>query len=505
MIFTFFFIFSFSVKHEEVLYAMFVRPYRNPLEMYPFSYLPLCISQPVPGFFSSESYKCQKPIAKIPSNRFIPPQSWCTTELTPDSRSFLSFLLTEQYQIIFKSGNQSTFCQLGSTNGMIYTHFNFVYLKTLEDFTLANVIPSNLINISEHFLGFTYETSFISTPKTPPERPIMFSFIIGAFLVVIILILALTLPNSSKRSYITVSRVPGHSFSLVILCGSGAGILIAIIYFIIMNCSENNKEFEKSDLIIPEIISAFTTSVVTSILCGIWRLHDVASALYFAPLLFPSLSVAILFTVQWISVSVDSCLIVPLNFIFYVIVTIVFIMIPTNLAGSLITAALFKPRVHTSQKLKIAVRRLSRSRRNFITVTNSLMFCLTFPFFQVITDSVEYDRNIPLDTITFNLFLITYLLSGIACGIASIGIKCEKETDWAWFSFISASGGSVAIWIISYFWSALVLKQTSTLQMSYYPMVTLLICIALALISGTISVLTSQICIYFKGVPVKRS
>ncbi|OHT01293.1 hypothetical protein TRFO_31923 [Tritrichomonas foetus] len=498
-----FFLFTNSVKHNEHLYASFVRPPKNPLEIYPFSFLPLCISEPVPGFLPESSRKCKKPIVDVPSNHFIPPQTWCTTELNPESRNFLNFLLSNQYQLLFNSGGQSASCFLGPNEYSIFTHFNFVFLKTLNEFSLAKIIPSNLINISEQFLGFTYETSFISTPRVAHEHPIINSFIIGAFCVAVILFIALLIPAHGKHTYIIVTRMPSHTFPLVVMCGSGSGILGLSLTLRACFKVINGQDFSKYEFIIPLIISAFTTSVVTSMLCAIWRLKDVASALYFAPLLFPSICVALLFTVQWISVSVESCISIPLNYIFYFIVTVVFVMIPTNLIGSLITAAIFRPRFHSTQKVKIAVRRFSRSRRHFMTTANSLIFFLTFPIYQLVTDNVEYGK-IPLSNLTTYLFIITYILSAVVVGISTISIKCEKEGDWAWFSFLSSAGASVSIWIISNFWSVFVLGQTSTLQVTLYPTFTALICIGLALLSGSISVLTSQVWIVLKGIPMKK-
>lgn len=502
----FFLYFIAPVKQSSFLYQLYVRPMKNPLETYPFSFLPLCISDSVPGFLSTQSHKCKKAIVDVPSNHFLPPQTWCTTELNPESRLFLNFLLTKHYQLVFSDDNYLVFSYLGPSEWLVYTHFNFVFLKTLEDFSLAKVVSSNPINISEQFLGFTYETSFISTPRLPTEHSVFNGFVIGAFCVVIIILLGIHMPVSGKQSYVVLARSPNHSFSIVILCGSGAGLIAFLISYQIVSIFIPLHPFSKMSLIIPQLVSAFVTSVVTSILCGVWKLRDVASALYFAPILFPSILVILIFTVQWISVSVNSCTTIPLNYIFYFIVTVVFIMIPTNLVGSLITAVLFKPKHHFSKKVKVSAFHLTKSRRNFLTISNSLLFCLWFPLFQIFDDKLQ-TLNFYTGKHTFSMimFPITAVLASFAAGVASNGIKLESDGDWALFSFMSSAGSSFVIWLVSFIRSCIIKGQKSTVQITLYPTVLALVCIAHALMTGSISVMTSQLMITLTGIPIKRT
>lgn len=496
----------FSVKQSMPLYETCVRPMKNPLETYPFTFLPLCISDPVPGFISTQSSKCKKAIADVPSDHFLPPQTWCTTELDPESRLFLNFLLTKRYQLVFSDNQYVVFSNLGPSEWLIYTHFNFVFLKTLDEFSLVKVVSSNPINISEQFLGFTYETSFISSPRQPSENPVFKAYVVGYFCVVIIILLGIQMPASGKQYYSVLSRYPNHSFSIVILCGSGAGLAAFLISYQIVSIFIPFHPFQKKSIIIPQIASSFVTSIVTSILCGVWRLRDVASALYFAPIFFPSILVLLIFTVQWISVSVDSCTTIPLNCIFYFISTVVFIMIPTNFIGSLMTAILIKPKRHTSKKVKIPTFHLTKSRRYFLTLTNSLLFFLWFPLFQIFDEKLQYfNFNSTRSTLPYILFPITATLASIAAGIVSIGIKLENEGDWALFSFISSAGSSVVIWTVSFIWSAIIKGQKSTVQITIYPTLLALICIAHALITGSISVLASQVVITLTGIPLRRS
>lgn len=497
--------FTVSAKQNIHLYETCVRPMKNPLESYPFTFLPLCISDPVPGFVSKQSRKCKKAIIDVPSDHFLPPQTWCTTELNPESRLFLNFLLTKQYQLVFSDNNYVVFSNLGPSEWLIYTHFNFVFLKTLEEFSLVKVVSSNPINISEQFLGFTYETSFISTPRQSEENLVFKGYVIGSFCVVIIILLGIQMPVSGKQSYTIVSRYPNHSFSIVILCGSGAGLAAFLISYQIVSIFIPFHPFKKKSIIIPQIASSFMTSIVTSILCGVWKLRDVASALYFAPIFFPSVLVVLIFTVQWISVSVDSCTTVPLNLIFYFIATVVFVMIPTNFIGSLITAFLFKPRRHNSRRVKLPAFHLTKSRRYFLTFTNSLLFFFWFPLFQILDEKLQYyNFSLSKGTLPYILFPITATLASIAAGIVSNGIKLENEGDWALFSFISSAGSSVVIWIVSFIWSAIFKGQKSTVQITLYPTLLALVCIAHALVTGSISVLTSQLMITLTGIPIRR-
>lgn len=503
----FFINFIFSVQQSMPLYELYVRPKKNPLETYPFSFLPLCISDSVPGFYPKQSHKCKKSIVDVPSNHFLPPQTWCTTELDSDIRLFLNFLLSKHYQLVFCDDNYVTFSNLGPSDWLIFTHFNFVFLKTLEDFSLARVVPSNPINISEQFLGFTYETSFISTPRQPSEHSVFKAYVVGYFCVVIMILLGIHIPFSGKQPYTVLARYPNHSFSIVILCGSGAGLTAFLISYQIVSIFVPLHPFRYKSIVIPQMTSAFMTSIVTSILCGVWKLRDVASALYFAPIFFPSILILLVFTVQWISVSVNSCTTIPLNLIFYFIASVVLIMIPTNFVGIVITAILFKPKHHNSKKVKVSAFRLTKSRRDFLTISNSLLFFLWFPLFQILDDKVQYFKlfnknNDPLPSI---LFPITATLASITAGIVSNGIKLENDGDWALFSFMSSAGSSAVIWTVSFINSAIVKGQKSTVQITLYPILLLLVCIAHALISGSLSVISSQLMITWAGIPVRKS
>lgn len=500
-----FFQFALQNRHGQILYALYVRPAKNPLESYPFTYLPLCISEPVPGFSPIETYKCKRSVVDVPLNRFLPPQTWCTTELNQDSRLFLGFLLNKRYQLLFTDDNRQVSSNLGPTNYSVFTHFNFVFLKTLNEFTLNKVVSSNPINITEQFLGFTYETSFISTSAPPADMTIIKSFLIGSLCAIIIILIALLNPSQRKHSYITVARYPNHSFPLVIACGSGVGLITFFTVLIVIMAIHPHSVIKIRYIIISEMASAFVTSVITSMLCGVWKLHDVASALYFAPLFFPTIFVVLIFTVEWISVSVDSCSVIPLNYIFYFIVSVVFVMIPTNLIGSLITAALFKPKRHLSRKVKLSIHRFSRSRRHYLTVANSLIAFIIFPVLQIIIQKLQYGTmNYHYDSPTMIMFPFVILLASVASGIASIAIKCESDGDWALFSFFSAAGSTIAVWFVSIIRSAIFEGQKSTLQFTLFPTLAGLLCLILALMIGSMSVLTSQLWISYKGIGVRK-
>ena len=486
---------------HELLYGGFVRSQRNPLERYPFRYLRLCISDPVPDFEVVGSYKCYKPLMEVSSNRMLPPQTWCTSQISNETRSFLLFLLSKGYDLVYFSGGTRASAPLGATIYSLYTHFNFVYLKTLDDFSLYKIVASNAVNVSEPYIGFTYETTFVSTPRIQQQHPVLLSFMIGMLSASVLGCIAVLFPSRfAKPLHVSISRIPNHSFILVVISGSGAGVIAFLATAAAMALRlERLKNMRWLWFLIPEIGAALASSIVTSVLCGIWNVRDVASALYFAPLLFPSLVLALLFSAQWMSVGVESCMSISLTYVLYYIVIIVFVKIPVNLIGSLLCAAVIRPTPPKTKRMSVITRRVTRDRKMYLSYANSMLFVLIFPIAQHIVGMIDTGPS-GLDTTIYIVFCASWLILCIAVGVNSMSVRFEKDSDWALFAFFSTGGTGFVLWLVLNVWSVLQ-GHTSTLHFTLFPVLTGIACAAIGIASGTVSVISCITWMVLVGTP----
>lgn len=458
----------------------------------------------MPNFTYKNQKICHIKIAEISSENALSTRKWCSSAISNESIPFYTYLLSKKYQIGFLAGGERAICDLGPNETQIYSHFNFVFMNSGDQFSLAKVLPSNPVNITSKSIDFTYETSYTSLKRLQYVHPIVHSYLIGAVFISIFGLVLSLFPNLFSKTYLKVlSRIPTHQYILVILCGAGAGVCgFSLSLLGLCFCGYQLFTMNMYFYIIPVFFSALCSSFVTTLLCSLWKLNDAASALYFAPLFYPSCAIALLFSVQWIAVGVHSCISVPLGAIFYIILLVVLVKIPTNLVGCLIMVSVLKLKKHTSTKVSVPVQRITRNRRHFFSASNSILFFLAYPIQQPIVDSIV-NGKIQFEYQTAFLFCMIWLIMSICIGILCLGVRFERDNDWATFSFFSSAGGSIAIWCIANIWDAFIEHRTSTLHMTMHPVITAVVCVALALARGCISVLSSICWIAAKGKSVK--
>jgi hypothetical protein len=316
----------------------------------------------------------------------------------------------------------------------------------------------------------------------------------------VVFLILLVKPDFLGRPIISVvATIPSHNFLVVILAGAGSGFLMFALALLVMNCL--GVEWFSSWWIgfaVPDAASSIATGSVTSLICTLLRLKDVASALYFAPLIFPAVTLAIVFSVQWIPICVGSCLAMPMKAIFVYVVTAVFVKLPVNLFAGLTTgSAITSPPYHTLRS--IHTRRLIGSRRIFLSAANCLLFFLIWPLVKQFADAhidfQEWKLFVP--------YIPLWVLASVCIGIASLGLA--DAVDWALFAFVSAAGSGLVVWIVLFVHAVCVEKMRGTLQLSMHTAVTALICIGLSLSAGSISVVAAVLWIIATGVTSKSS
>lgn len=489
-----------SIIRKDILYASDTHPAANPLEIYPVSHLPICISSPVPDFVTETCTKCRLAIAEIVSNCTIPKQNWCTTKLNNETRATLKMSLKKHFNLVFQMGGERAFCVLGPTEDSIYTHFHFVVYDNPIEFSLQKVVTSDPMSVNNQFLSFSYEVTFVSSPRIVQTNPFIHYFlIIGLILVCFMFILTIWPEIFMYPRFSVVTWVPSHPFLFILLCGSGTGIVGFILTFIVMIVSGYNVlSHSLLFLLIPCVIYGLFSSFTTAVLCKWWGLNDVASALFFAPLFFPICSFAILVLVQWLSIMEESCIALSVSDLMYIFMAILLVIMPSNFIGGLLSLGLMRKKTYKNERYHIISRGFVRNRRRFISAANTLLFIFAFPIQQDIVKSVLYGR-IEVSNRAFVLFTALWTLTSISIGISSLGIRMERENDWAIFSFAASSGSTFILWVITIVWDLVVEGRWGLLHSTLYPSITGVLCIALGLASGSVSILSAVLWIKFKG------
>jgi hypothetical protein len=320
-------------RHSVSLYGIFIRPHQNPLELYPLTHIPLCITDPIPGTDTFTPHKCKRRLMTIPSLEPTESAAWCTTFFTPEIRTQIQRLFSRDFELAFDSKSQISTTRLGPKASMLYTHFTFTFFPHKRDFFLLNVTGTSPQNISRPSITFTYQFVFTDSISPPSKKASLefFFWIAGIFLFFVTLLIIK--PNFlSKPLNCVVATVPSHNFLMVVLTGAGAGVfafILAIVTMTILNIEWMNSWW--IGLSIPDAASSLANGLITSLICTWLRLKDVASALYFAPLLFPVIILTVSFSVLWIPICLGSCLALPMKAIFVYILAAIFVKLPINL------------------------------------------------------------------------------------------------------------------------------------------------------------------------------
>lgn len=494
---------SVAASNKNDVFSTFVRPEYSPLEIYPTSRVPLCISSPMPGFDPMVLHKCKCRIMTASKPPTASAKPWCTTSLTNNTRELLEEQLYNKYELSFTGGERSAYTSLGPNNYSVFSHFLFTFYDSNDQLSLIKVTGSEPVNITQNAIQFVYETKIVNTMYPVHYHPTLFRYMIAIIFLLIVFGIFIFNPDLINKSPMTVlSTIPSHNFLIVVVCGAGCGVFMFVFSIIVMSCL-GITWYNSWGLgfVVPSALSSITTGIVTSIVAAYCHLKDLASALYFAPLLIPSIALAIFFSVQWIPICVESCLTLPARILIIFIVTVVFVKLPLNLISGLLTATIFKiPSYHSLTS--ITARKIISSRRIFLTFANCIMFFIMFPMAQHVMKTYhhgldEYDWHLML------FFLPIWVLTSALIGISSIPLS--DAVDWANFAFVSASGSGLIMWIVFLFSGLFAEKMKGTLQMSMNASITLIVSIVLSFTSGGISSLAAVIWLGVKGTPAKSS
>ena len=478
------------------LYALFVRPEKNPLEVYPCSRLPLCICNPLPGFDQVADSKCKRMLMRVSK---VTRGRWCTSPLDEQKRGTLAELLAQKYELGFESGSGMAVSKLGPDNSSVYSHMLFKFVDT----TLVRVVPSKPVNLNTSGINFTYEVNFVGYEPPAHRHVSIGKFCLFCYVLFVALFVFLVKPELCAKPTVQVlATIPSYNFLVVVLSGAGAGayfFVVALILMYFMHIDVTASWWKGFG--IPGTMSSVATGCVTSLICSLLRLKDVASALYFAPLLFPSIVLAILFSVQWIPICVGSCLTLPMKAIFAFLIVSVFVKLPINLIAGLVTGSVCRPVPYVSLR-SVNVRCLLPSRRLFLTIANFLLFCVAYPLVRHLLRgfSVGIDGR---DWTMLVAYMPLWILSSVCVGLASMAMA--DAVDWAVFAFMSSAGCGVMTWVVTMIYSAMFDGMTGTLQLSMHAAILSLLCIGLSLSGGCISVLAVVVWLIGTGKPSKNS
>ena len=508
----FFNLFSFSfcskkhVNKNYTLRMLYIRPKNNHFEVYNPSQLPLCISNLEQKTKDEEKFfKSTKDVMDIDEKLFFQEKSICTTNLSTYQINLLKNYFVRNYEMCFDVNYSYGCTPLFSDDCFIYTRYAFKLHKNQKGrIRIQKIDPGNPLN-------FTDQTSFNISflfEQIPEFIPLTFSqkernFYAIVICVLIIFFVMLIKPSFTSRPInAVVSTVPQHSYILVMLCGAGCGVVTFLVALgLVLWFKQDALNSWWLIFAFPAASSSLVNSIVTTILCIVWRLKDVASAHYFAPLLVPAITLFIIFSVEWIPVCVGTCLSFPLKAIFYFIIAVIFVKLPVNLAASLMMGAIIN--INNFHHLSsIPVRRIINSRRIFMVVSNCLVFIIIFPFSQLLEKFLDYGiANIEWKAVL--LFVPIWLFACICIGLNSLSLGDAE--DWAMFAFLGSGGSGLVYWIVRYVMDLFSFGTSGTLQMSLQTALSAMGSLVLTLAGGSISVLAALTWILIQGSPAKSA
>ena len=492
---------------ETIISGLYYHSKYNSFENFPFGSLPLCINQPYlfPIGNNNDNHinKCNVHLFLPSKNQSDNYQNWCSFNLTEDNRSEIEDLLGEKTSLVFKAGKSYSSVPLGPSNSTIYTDFQFTLAGNDNNFDLFSIQPSNAVNIKADSLTFTYSFFFTEPISNPMIHQTIIRFFIGIFAILLIILIIILQPQIiHEPDPISVPIIPQNTYVYVEFVGAGIGVLFS--FFTYLYFDYTNIDWKTSYIygcLIPFFISAVSSSLVTSITCSIWRVKDIGSALYFMPLIFPSILLAIIFSFIWIPLSIGACVSISLRSIFFLIFTVIFIKLPVNLFVSIIISHIYTPPPYHSY-MNINMIKFTHSKMVFSIFSNALVFLVLYPPFQGTFTSFLNDYSIKTWQ-TVLLFIPLWMLACFCSGIASIP-HCD-EANWASGTFSSSAGSGIVIWLVTNVNECFVKHRTSFLQQIKFSSITAIVCIAIALSSGGLSVLSALWWIMKRGSPAKNA
>lgn len=495
-----------SLAKSEVYYLKTIRfrPIANTFEVYPIQKLPLCFAT-LNDYSKLDFHDCVKHILKFDINDITEnkPISWCSSQIDDLKREQILYFLKRRYLIEFKVGSKSASAFIGPNETHIYSSYVFGLSKDKNNiYKLQEVDGGDPKSVNSSNIDITYSFRFVETKKVEIKSSDTV-YLITMALMLSVLFLLLIKPNFSLHPVsAVVSTVPLNTYMLVIICGAGIGVLFYIltllaIAFVVPTLLK--KPFMV--FVVPAALSSLASSIVTSILCSIWRLRDMASASYFAPLLLPALTLAFVFSVQWIPICVGACFSIPLKAIFYFFFSSMLVKIPINLIFCLITHILFRP-PHYHHLLNVNVRKFTRFRKIYLCISNTLIFTVIFPWVCSVNELITSDAFDASKAVIFP-YLFLWLLAAVNTGLGSVAMG--DADDWALFSFLSSAGGGIICWIIQMIFGVFFEGMTGTLQLSLFAGLSGLVCTCFSLATGSISMLSSLIYIFKTGTATKTA
>lgn len=514
MIFVFFLLTACQTNEKNGdLYILFARPDRNPLEIYPPTKVPLCIHNSMPGSEMVICSKCKYRISQITRDSKESYQHWCTMTISNENYTLLVDQLKENYSLCFSSGKKSFRAPIGKSNKMLFTQYSFYFSEKNGIISLFNVATSKLVNMTVgKKISFSYQIIFTDSqtlgPKfssladlnSKPNMSLIYFLLVCIIFLVIVSFLVLQPDFLSNAVINTIATIPSNNFLIITLSGAGAGVYGYIITLLILCLI--HYPFEKStiNLVIPAITSAVFTGTAISLICKLLHIKDVASALYFAPLIFLCIILYIIFSIQWIPVCFGTCITIPMNIVFVYIVTVVIVKLPVNFVMSIIAGSLIMPpSYHAIRSIK--TRKFTSSRSFFLSISNIFLFIIIFPLFDELMDT---PNHIPFDIGLHNirrifLYIPVWIVSSVIVGISSLAMA--DSFNWATLAFISAAGAGVVLWVVSFFKATLTYGMTGSLQISLHMAILSLLCIGLSISAGSVSMIAAAVWIVATGVP----
>lgn len=432
------------------IFALYSQSILNPLQLTQISKIPLCIGQPFKMTENKLSifHNCFCKIGTFDQKEQNRSQHWCTSNLTLDQKKILSQYLKENTLVHYAIDNAHYAVHLGPNSTHVYTNYTFIIGNQTAFSNYFEISTNNPVSINSSSIDFDYSIlynpEFVPTRITPKNEPIyIILFILFAFFWIMRFIHLLFTDHFSHSQTEIIPYIPNHSFYISILTSVGFGcalnIFIVFVYSLFFSISGLLNIISKT-YYFHSFISTIIISISCSLLCKLWHVDDMASALFFSPIVLPLITFYFLFSIQWILIGQNSCAQFPLRTFFMIFASAAFIRLPVGAFTSLLITKFFKP-PQSKPPILITIFMKKRSPILHIIFSGFLLYITSLPIIFNYFSLKENNGSLSFIKPIFK-FIPLLLFAGFVTGISVIR-HCQTE-NWGVISFLS--GGSIAFY-----------------------------------------------------------
>lgn len=518
------------------LYVSTVGPRHNPQEIYPYYSLPFCQPEKFEYKFPSigeafQGIQLVRSKIQIQFKKDVGKTPICSKTITPEILKQFQYAIDNEYYYALYLDDLPIWGLVGykkDGNYYIYTHQHYSIGVYKDKVTQLNVTSSTpqLLKLSLPF-SFSFSTQFMKSEITFEQRfrryldidffehkihwfSIFNSFMMVLFLSGIVFMILIKMLNSDLLKYTKdlesnqiqdetgwkqlsgdIFRSPSFLELFSALIGTGFQLFVLVFFVIIFAIIDTYYDDRGAFLTSFIIIYCFTSIISGYISSSNYVYYNGERwkfTMFLTSVLFPGICGIIGSVLNTIAIAYGSLMAVPFGFILLILCSWIFITLPLVIIGTILGrnyTSVRRERVNP-YPTPIPLKNWYSSRFTFILISGILPFGSIFiETYYVFTSFWNYKFYF-----VYGFMLLVYIILMIVTSCVSI-VTCylllnNEDYRWQWTSFYSSASCSFYIFLYSIYFFYTKTKMTGLLQVSFYFGYTLVICLAIAILCGTV-------------------